>query len=81
MPSLLIRDIPKEAYAMIKEHAAKNRRSIGKEALVMLEHELEQYKVHRFDPASYRPPKVKFLKKPDFSPEAVVAATHDGWEE
>lgn len=80
MPSLLIRDIPKEAYARIKERAEKNRRSIGKEALVMLEREIDLFTVPRFNPKS-GPPKVKFLKVPDMSPDAVVAATHEGWEE
>ncbi len=80
MPSLLIRDIPKEAYARIKTRAGKNRRSIGKEALYMLERELDFYSVQRFEPG-LGPPKFKFLKMPDMSPEAVVAATHDGQDE
>lgn len=37
MPGLLIKDLPEEIHALLKERAATNRRSMGKEALVILE--------------------------------------------
>ncbi len=37
MPGLLIRELPEELHRKLKERAARNRRSLSKEALVILE--------------------------------------------
>ena len=37
MPGLLIRDVPQELHRRLKGRAARNRRSLAKEALVLLE--------------------------------------------
>ena len=37
MPGLLIRDLPDELHQKLKERAARNRRSLSKETLVILE--------------------------------------------
>jgi plasmid stability protein len=37
MPGLLIRDLPEDLHRKLKERAARNRRSLTKEALVILE--------------------------------------------
>jgi len=40
MASLMIRDLPPELHERLKERARVNRRSLGKEALVILEEAL-----------------------------------------
>lgn len=37
MPGLLIKDLPPEVHARLKARARANRRSMGREALVLLE--------------------------------------------
>ena len=37
MASLLIRDLPEALHAELKQRAARNRRSLSKEALILLE--------------------------------------------
>jgi hypothetical protein len=37
MPGLLIRDVPDDLHQKLKERAARNRRSMTREALVILE--------------------------------------------
>jgi plasmid stability protein len=37
MPSLLIRDLPDDLHQKLKERAARNRRSLNKETVVILE--------------------------------------------
>ncbi len=37
MPGLLIRDLPEDLHRKLKERAARNRRSLTKEALMILE--------------------------------------------
>ena len=41
MPGVLIRDVPDEIHNKLKARAAANRRSLGREALVLLEQALE----------------------------------------
>ena len=40
MPAVLIRDVPKEMHKKLKARAAANRRSLSREALVLLERAL-----------------------------------------
>lgn len=40
MASLMIRDLPSDLHSRLKERAKANRRSLGKEALVILEEAL-----------------------------------------
>jgi hypothetical protein len=42
MPGLLIRDVPDNIHKKLKERAARNRRSLTKEALVILETALSE---------------------------------------
>jgi plasmid stability protein len=42
MPGLLIRDLPDNLHEKLKERAARNRRSLTKEALVILETALSE---------------------------------------
>ena len=42
MPGLLIRNLPDELHRKLRERAAKNRRSMTKEALVLLEEALRK---------------------------------------
>ncbi len=37
MPAILIRDVPEEIHKKLKTRAATHRRSLGREALVLLE--------------------------------------------
>jgi len=37
MPGLLIKDLPREVHERLKKRAAAHRRSLGREALVILE--------------------------------------------
>ncbi len=41
MPGVLIRDMPEDVHQKLKARAAANRRSLGREALVLLEKALE----------------------------------------
>ena len=41
MPGVLIRDMPEGTHEKLKARAAANRRSLGREALVLLEKALE----------------------------------------
>jgi plasmid stability protein len=41
MPGVLIRDMPEGTHKKLKARAAANRRSLGREALVLLEKALE----------------------------------------
>jgi len=41
MPGVLIRDVPEEIHKKLKARAAANRRSLGREALVLLEQALQ----------------------------------------
>jgi hypothetical protein len=51
MPGLLIRDLPDDLRQKLKERAARNRRSMTREALVILETALsDTYKVGAITP-------------------------------
>ena len=50
MPGLLIRDLPQNVHRRLKVRAAKNRRSLAKEALVLLETALGASTEWRSDP-------------------------------
>ena len=45
MPGLLIRDLPEDLHQKLKERAARNRRSLAKETLVILETALRETSV------------------------------------
>jgi hypothetical protein len=42
MPALLIKDVPPELHRKLKELASRNRRSMNRQALVLLEEALER---------------------------------------
>ena len=42
MPTLYVRDVPRELYTRLKERAARERRSISQEALSLLEWALSE---------------------------------------
>ena len=54
MPGLLIREVPPELHKKLKQRARAHRRSLGREALVLLEQALE-------DPAG--PPTLEEIDK------------------
>jgi len=76
MPTLIIRDVPERTYAMLKAQAERHRRSLTKEALVMLEERLNPYDVAPIDISKI--PKFKLLKPMDLSPDAVQAMIDEG---
>ncbi len=54
MPGLLIKDLPSELHRKLKEQAARNHRSMTKEALVLLQQALEPTPGVRELPPPYR---------------------------
>ena len=49
MATLIIRDVPEKTYKRLKENADRHRRSLSKEALVVLEERLHPYDVPKID--------------------------------
>jgi plasmid stability protein len=78
MPTLIIRDVPEKVYQRIKDSAKEHRRSLAKEALVMLEARLDPYDVPRVDWSKL--PKIRLRGKVDASPEAIKRAIEEGRE-
>lgn len=76
MPSLLIKDVPKEIHAWLKREAERNRRSMTQEALVVFEERMA---------GSFRPvPRMTYdrpvrTRKP-VTADWVVAAIREGRE-
>ena len=50
MASLLIKDIPAELHDWLKREAARNRRSMMQQALVVFEERMRQFRPIRFPP-------------------------------
>jgi hypothetical protein len=78
MPSLLIRDIPEKVYKQLRAQAEQHRRSLAKEALVVLEERLSPYDVPKIDWSRF--PTVPLRGRPGLSPEAIRAAIKEGRE-
>ena len=78
MPTLIIRDVPEKTYLRLKNSAKENRRSLAKEALVMLEARLNPYDVPKLDWSKF--PTVRLKGKPNLSPEAIQAMIDQGRE-
>lgn len=78
MPTLIIRDVPEKTYQLLKERAVLHRRSLAKEALVVLEERLDPYDVPKIDWSRW--PTVKLKRKMDLSPEAMQALIDEGQE-
>jgi plasmid stability protein len=78
MPTLIIRDIPEVTYKRLKDQAAAHRRSLSKEALVVLEQRMNPYDVPKVDWSKL--PKIKLKGNPDLSPEAIKAMIEEGRE-
>jgi plasmid stability protein len=76
MATLIIRDIPEVTYKRLKDRAEIHRRSLTKEALVMLEERLNPYEAPAID--FRKAPQIKFKKKVDLSIEAIEAAINEG---
>ena len=76
MPTLIIRDIPDLTYRRLKESAELHRRSLTKEALVVLEERLNPFVGARIDIRKL--PKIKLTGKPDLSPEEIQAMIDQG---
>jgi hypothetical protein len=70
MPALLIKNLPAEVHAWLKEEAERNRRSMNQQAIVLLEE-----RMHRFRPVHFGPP-IK-LRQP-LTTEFVNAAKREG---
>jgi plasmid stability protein len=76
MPTLIIRDIPEITYKRLKDQAAAHRRSLSKEALVVLEERMDPYDVPKVDWSKL--PKIKLKGDPDLSPDALQAMIDEG---
>jgi plasmid stability protein len=76
MATLIIRDIPDLTYRRLKESAERHRRSLTKEALVVLEERLNPYVGARIDIRKL--PQIKLTGKPDLSPEGIQAMIDQG---
>lgn len=50
MPGLLLRDLPETVHYRLKVRAAKNRRSMSQEAIMLLERALLENEVERTQP-------------------------------
>ncbi|MGQ9647711.1 MAG: FitA-like ribbon-helix-helix domain-containing protein [Thermodesulfobacteriota bacterium] len=50
MPALLIKDIPPEVYEWLKREAARNRRSMIQQTIVVLEERMPRFHSVRFPP-------------------------------
>ena len=50
MPALLIKDIPREVHEWLKREAERNRRSMTKQAIVVLEERMRRFRPVRFPP-------------------------------
>jgi plasmid stability protein len=78
MPTLLIRDLPEKTYKRLKASAEAHRRSVAKEALVILEERLHPYDVPKLDWSKF--PTIRLKGKVDTSPEAIQALIDEGRE-
>lgn len=56
MPSLVIKDVPRELHRRLKAEAARNRRSMMQEALLLLEEGLDLSPARFPDPVKGRVP-------------------------
>ncbi|MCJ7547192.1 MAG: hypothetical protein MUP30_10285 [Deltaproteobacteria bacterium] len=50
MPALLIKDMPREVHEWLKAEAAKNRRSLAQQAIVVFEERMRRFQPLRFPP-------------------------------
>ena len=50
MPALLIKDMPREVHEWLKAEAAKNRRSVAQQAIVVFEERMRRFQPLRFPP-------------------------------
>lgn len=78
MPTLIIRDIPEVTYQRLKERAIAHRRSLSKEALLLLEQRTDPYDVPKVDWSKL--PKIRLKGNPDLSPDALQAMIDKGRE-
>ena len=69
MAALLIKNLPDEIHAWLKQEAARNRRSMTQQAIVLLEE-----KMKKFQPVHFGPPmKTRTLLTPEFIDQAKKA--------
>ena len=78
MPTLIIRDVPEKTYQRLKAQAEKHRRSMAKEALVVLEDRLNPYDVPRIDWKRW--PQVTLKGNPKLDPGTLQAMIDQGRE-
>lgn len=78
MPTLIIRDVPETIYERLKTNAARHRRSLSKEALVVLEARLHPYDVPVIDWSKL--PRIKLKGTVDLSPDALQRMIDKGRE-
>jgi plasmid stability protein len=78
LPTLIIRDVPEITYRRLKDQAVAHRRSLAKEALVVLEARLDPHDVPAIDFSKI--PQFKFKKRMKFDIRAVEAAINEGRE-
>jgi plasmid stability protein len=78
MATLIIRDVPEKTYKLLKASAERHRRSMAKEALVVLEQRLNPYDVPKVDWSKL--PKIRLTGNPDLSPEGIQRMIDEGQE-
>jgi hypothetical protein len=66
MPSLLIKDFPREVHEWLKREAERNRRSMTQQAIVVFEERMRRFRQVRFA----RPVKTHTLLTADFIDQA-----------
>ncbi len=75
MPGLLIKDLPEELHGMLRARASRNHRSLGKEALAILEASLR-------DPAGPPPltaiDKLRVRGRAPLTEELLAEGRHTG---
>ena len=70
MPSLLIKDVPREVHAWLKREAERNRRSMTQQAIVVFEE-----RMRRFRPVKFPPP---MQTRTILTAEFIDRAKHEG---
>lgn len=65
MPALLIKDLPADVHAWLKEEAGRNRRSMTQQAIVLFEERMKRFRPVHFGPpfVTRTPPSLAFLQR------------------
>lgn len=72
MATLVVKDVPEEVHAALKQRAKHNRRSVAKEVLTMIERELTVPRAPKL------PPPIRFKSGRMLTIEEIEAAINEG---